>query len=131
MKIHDDHLYHGAALIQVAEDKEFTAINSLKIGNKIHRTAYKINDKIALYLKYASNKTEPHNEYIFTFQKQHLKDLRSIFKIYPNTYISLVCVHDREICCLSLYETLPLKKGIVFHWFYGFLFHNTFITVTS
>lgn len=30
-----------------------------------------------------------------------------------------------------LYETLPLKKGIVFHWFYGFLFHNTFITVTS
>jgi len=25
----------------------------------------------------------------------------------------------------------PLKKGIVFHWFYGFLFHNTFITVTS
>ncbi|WP_020585640.1 hypothetical protein [Desulfobacter curvatus] len=31
----------------------------------------------------------------------------------------------------SLYETLPSKKGIAFHWLYGFLFHNTFITVTN
>lgn len=30
-----------------------------------------------------------------------------------------------------LYETLSPKKGIIFRLFYGFLFHNTFITVTS
>ena len=30
-----------------------------------------------------------------------------------------------------LYETLSHKRGIVSRWFYGFLFHNTFITVTN
>lgn len=34
MKIHDDHLYHGAALTQIAEDDQFTAINALKLGGK-------------------------------------------------------------------------------------------------
>ncbi|HBT88795.1 MAG TPA: hypothetical protein DEB50_10130 [Desulfobacter sp.] len=42
-----------------------------------------------------------------------------IFRVLDNLFI------------LFLYETLPLKKGIVFYWFYGFLFHNTFITVTK
>ncbi len=32
MTIHDDHMYHGAALIQIAEHPQFTAINSLKLG---------------------------------------------------------------------------------------------------
>ena len=31
MNIKDDHFYHGAALIQIAEDKRFTAINALKV----------------------------------------------------------------------------------------------------
>jgi len=29
MKIADDHLYHGAALLQIAEHAQFTAINRL------------------------------------------------------------------------------------------------------
>ena len=51
MRIHDDHMYHGAALIQVAEHKSFTAINALKTSSGLHRNAYKINDEIGLYLK--------------------------------------------------------------------------------
>lgn len=34
MKIHDDHLYHGAALTQIAEHPLFIAINALKVGGK-------------------------------------------------------------------------------------------------
>jgi len=105
LKIHDDHMYHGSALIQVAEHKRFTAINSLKVGSNIHRNAYKINAETALYLKYASKKTNAHDEYAFTFSKQHLSDLKKIHKANPKTFISMVCVGDREICCLS-YEKL-------------------------
>jgi hypothetical protein len=51
MKIHDDHLYHGAALTQIAEHHLFTAINALKIGDNTIRVAYRINDLIAVYFK--------------------------------------------------------------------------------
>lgn len=105
MKIRDDHLYHGAALIQVAEHKQFTAINSLKVGAQIHPNAYKVNDEIALYLKYATKKTRAHSEYIFNFSKQHLSDLQKIQRGNPKTFAALVCVGAREVCCIS-YEEL-------------------------
>ncbi|MEM5733727.1 hypothetical protein AAEI00_18710 [Shewanella algae] len=117
MKVHDNHLYHGAALIQVAEHKSFTAINSLKIGAKIHPNAYKINDEIALYLKYATKKTRAHSEYIFTFTPPHLTELSNIRKGNTKTYIALVCVGAREICCISYEELVAMidarkaKKG--------------------
>lgn len=105
MKICDYHMYHGAALIQVAEDERFTAINSLKTGTELHHNAYKINDEIVLFLKYASDIKPPHNEYLFTFTREHLKALKEIYKTNPSTFIAMVCVGDREICCLS-YEEL-------------------------
>ncbi len=108
MKIHDDHMFHGAALIQVAEHKRFTAINSLKIGAKLHRNAYKINDEIGLYLKYASKKTKAHDEYMFTFTREHLKDLEKIHKANSSTFVAMVCVGEREICCLSYDELAKL-----------------------
>ncbi len=111
MKIHDDHMYHGAALIQVAEHKNFTAINALKVGKITHRNSYKINDKIALHIKYATNKIKPSEEYVFTFSKQHLNDLKSIHKVHPKTFVALVCVKDREICCLSYSELRGLVKA--------------------
>ena len=46
MHIDDDHLYHGSALIQIAEHPHFTAINSLKVKGKLVRAAYKINDQM-------------------------------------------------------------------------------------
>lgn len=117
MKIHDDHMFHGSALIQVAEHKRFTAINTLKTGSKLHRNAYKINDEIGLYLKYGRKKTKAHKEYLFNFARQHLNDLGKIHKANPNTYIAMICVGDREICCLSYNELVNLidarktKKG--------------------
>lgn len=101
MKIHDDHMYHGAALIQVAEDPRFTAINALKIGGTVIPVAYKINDEIALYLKYASKPTPTFKEYAFTFTSAHLADLNKISLANQKTFIALVCIKDREICCLS------------------------------
>jgi hypothetical protein len=101
LKVHDDHLYHGAALIQIAEHAQFTAINSLSLGKKTIHTAYKVNNDIAVYLKYASKPTGTFSEYVFTFTNEHLSEIKSIARISPKTFVVLVCVKDREICCLS------------------------------
>ena len=111
MKIEINHMYHGAALIQVAEDKRFTAINHLESDKQVQQNAYKVNDKIGLYLKYSRQKTKAHNENQFTFNTDHLRSLASIHTVTSNLYIALVCVSDKEICCLS-YTTLQdmIKK---------------------
>ena len=54
MKINDDHMYHGAALIQIAEDPRFTAINVFQGGEGVSRSAFRINADIGVFLKYAT-----------------------------------------------------------------------------
>lgn len=117
MHIHDDHMFHGAALIQIAEQPQFTAINSLRVGGVRVPVAYKVNDEIALYLKYASKPTATYKEYIFTFTIEHLGTLAQIKAANPKTFVALVCVKEREICCISYDELMSLvarrkaKKG--------------------
>jgi hypothetical protein len=101
MTIDDDHLYHGAALIQIAEDPQFTAINSLALPSGVSRSAYRINDSIAVYLKYASKPKGAVKEYQFTFTKEHLDELEAISEVAPDLFVALVCVQAREICCLT------------------------------
>lgn len=111
MHVDDDHLYHGAALIQVAEHPQFTAINPLKVQGRIVPVAYKINDEIALYLKYSSKPTKPYGEYPFTFGQGHLECLKTIDKTRLDTFVALICVEDREVCCLSYNELIGLIHG--------------------
>ena len=101
MYIDDDHLYHGSALFQIAEHPQFTAINSLKVKGEVVRAAYKINDHIAVYLKYAAKPHGTYKEYVFTFRKDHLETIESISEANPQTFIALVCVKGRQICCLT------------------------------
>jgi hypothetical protein len=108
MKIHDDHLFHGSALIQIAEHPQFTAINALKLGARVVRVAYRVNDDIAVYFKYASKPTPAYKEYVFTFTKEHLAELSKIAQATPKTFVALVCVMDREICCITHAEVLEL-----------------------
>ena len=100
MKITDEHLYHGAVLNQIAEHPQFTAINALKVKGKISRSAFKVNDDIAVYLKIASKPKGKYREYLFTFNNRHIKELRDINSAGNDLHLALVCVKDREICCL-------------------------------
>ena len=100
MKVDDDHLYHGAALIQIAEHPQFTTINSFKLTTGVSRSAYKINDEIGVYLKYASKPTPAFKEYVFTFRREHLNELKEIALKVEKVFMALVCVAAREICCL-------------------------------
>jgi hypothetical protein len=58
-EIEDQHVYHGAALTQIAEDDEFTAINPLDLLGKRLNSAFRINDNIGIYLKYNSVRRNP------------------------------------------------------------------------
>lgn len=105
LRINQDHLYHGAALTQIAEHEQFTAINAVRVRNRPHRSAFRINDTHCVYLKYATKPTKPYNEYIFTFQTTHLDDLRRLSQKCDKLFLALICVQDHEICLIS-YETL-------------------------
>lgn len=100
MKIRDNHKYHGAALDQIAEHDLFTAINVLKVKGKVSRSAYRVNDSIAVYLKYATRPQGRFKEYVFTFTQDHLAELEEIASTGDRLFLALVCVKDREICCV-------------------------------
>ncbi len=105
MKIDDDHLYHGAALNQIAEDPHFTAINVLSADGLHLRNSYRINDDIGVHLKYATSPVGSAREYKFTVSAEHLADLGTLKAKVDRLFVGLVCVKDRHICCLK-YEQL-------------------------
>jgi hypothetical protein len=104
MHIHDDHMYHGAALTQIAEHPAFTAINAFKNNGEKSRCAFRINDGIGIYVKYASAPKGAYSEYPFTFRRQHLEELALLNEKCGKVFAVLVCIRDKEICVLSLYE---------------------------
>jgi len=108
MKINDDHLYHGAALIQIAEHDQFTAINAFTYRGGKSRSAFRINDEIGVYLKYSSKPTPRFKEYPFAFRSENLEELKALRKKTSSVFIALVCVKDRHICCLPYNDLLEL-----------------------
>ena len=112
MRINDDHMYHGAALLQIAEDPRFTAINSIEVSGQRSRSAYRINDNTGIFLKYASKPSINLGEYPFTFTGAHLQELDAVDSQMTNTFIALVCVEDREIACLALPQLQKLVDAV-------------------
>jgi hypothetical protein len=108
MKIADDHMYHGAALIQIAEHPQFTSINSFKIKSEVFHNTFGINDGICVHLKYASKPKGKYNEYVFTFTKDHLDQLARISGVTDKLFLGLVCVAGKEICALPYAELVAL-----------------------
>jgi len=104
MRIANDHLYHGAALIQIAEHPRFTAINSLTVKGTVLRSAYRINDDIGVFLKYANHPNPSFGEYLFNFDPGHRRELEQIEQVTDRLFLALVCVDAREICCLAYSE---------------------------
>ena len=97
MKIRDDHMFHGSALLQIAEDPRFTAINSIALGGTKSRSAYRINDTIGVYLKYASKPSRNLGEYQFTFSSRHFEELSEISEKVKKTFLALVKATSRKI----------------------------------
>ena len=108
MKIHDDHMYHGSALIQIAEHPEFTAINSLKVKGTVLHNSYKINDAIGVHFKYASASTKAFRESAHSpFRKTNLTSCLRFLEVVEQT-LSWTCVRQRPRDLLSFVR--PTKK---------------------
>jgi len=109
MKIQEEHKFHGAALIQIAEHPRFTAINPLVLSGKSMKNFYRINDKIAVYLRYANTTTRTHKEHVFTFNQEHFNTLHSVLDTVDEIFIVFVCAIGKEICCVPYFELLTMK----------------------
>lgn len=108
MKIDNDHMYHGAALIQIAEHPKFTSINSLKVKTVVVENGYEVNDGIGVLLKYARKPVGRFGEYLFGFTQENLGDIVRIDSATNSLFLALVCVKAREICSLSYQEFCAL-----------------------
>ncbi|GAB7214259.1 hypothetical protein [Dickeya oryzae] len=101
MKIRLEHQYIGAAIMQIAEHDQFTAINYINVNERKVNNAFLINNHCVIFCKYATE----HNingEYVFTFNKDHIEQIEDIKEQKSvEIYICLVCVSASEICCLS------------------------------
>jgi len=102
MRINDDHLYHGAALTQIAEWPTFKAINAFETqpGEK-SRSAFIVNHDTGIYLKYATSPVGAFKEYVFTFTDANLAEMAVLKAQHPQTFIVLVCRTAKEICVLT------------------------------
>lgn len=112
MKIRLEQQNIGAAVMQIAEHDQFTAINTLTInGNKISN-AFLVNHDTAVLCKYSS---EPNSigGYVFTYNEEHMENISELSEKYGKIYFGLVCVEDGEICCLSkeqFYQLIDYRK---------------------
>ena len=106
--IREEHLYHGAVLNQIADHKQFTAINALKVKGKTSRCAFKVNDDIAVYVKYALKPVRTYREYVFQFTKANLRELANTDRAGNNLHLALVCAKDKEICCFPYQQLVRL-----------------------
>ena len=113
VKIFNRHLYHGSALLQVAEHEEFTSINRVDLDHTEHHSAFEVNEGVGIFLKYATTPTD-NGEYQFGFTGANLDDIDALKGDLGDAYAVLV-IHDairgnKEICCITHYQLFWLKR---------------------
>lgn len=111
MKINVEHMYLGAALMQIAESSSFTAINEFLFQGKRVDNVFLINNQVVLYLKYGTAPTA-NGCYQFNFKSSQLDEVKKIKDIFPKTYMGLVCVEGAEICCIDANNIIDISDQI-------------------
>lgn len=102
MKIRTEHQTLGAALMQIAEDDSFTAINPLRLGGEKINNAFLINTDTCLFLKYRQEPVGTHKEYVFTFSPDVIASISAAKKSYTKIFLGMVCVEGQEVCCIDI-----------------------------
>jgi hypothetical protein len=101
MKINDDHMYHGAALTQIADHPTFKAVNAFWLNGKKSTCAFRVNDTTGVYIKYAAAPHGSAREYVFTFSAAHLAELATLREHCTHVFVVMVCIKTKEICVIS------------------------------
>ena len=111
MKIRTEHQNLGAALMQIAEDDNFTAINPLRLRGAKINNAFLINADTCLFLKYGQEPKGAHQEYKFTFSSDVLDSIELSTEFYQKIFIGLVCVEDQEICLIDMEQMTEMLQA--------------------
>jgi hypothetical protein len=115
MKINDDHMYHGAALTQIAEHPTFKAINAFWQNGKNLRAHSALMIPLASTFKYAGAPRGAAREYVFTFSKPNLDELKTLREHCTSVFVALICIQTKEICVISfgqLQKLVGLRKSV-------------------
>jgi hypothetical protein len=100
MKIQEQDIYHGAALMQIVEHDSFKALNKAdaRYGH------YLVNKDIRLWIKYASSENGP---WQFTLNNTDLEAIDGDRTMDRTVYLVLIC-GKHSICCLDASELANL-----------------------
>ncbi|HCC05350.1 TPA: hypothetical protein DEP58_03525 [Patescibacteria group bacterium] len=96
--------YYGAAICRIIKHPTYQRI----IGCKNMSSAYIVNDAV-VYFKHSTKRLTP---WQFTFQNNHLQDLKELKTKFNKVYIALICGDD-GICCISYDEFLLITSNSV------------------
>lgn len=94
--MHNFEFYHGAAVIKIVHSGHFKTVESFGKNN----SSYLVDEKIGLYIKYSQKRMSP---WIFTFDKEHIKEVKDMLDLLNNVFVVFVCSDD-GICCLNWKE---------------------------
>ena len=100
MKTTTDHVYHGIALAQIVQYQAFKALNR---ADSLYGH-YVVNDKIRLFVKYATRRVPP---WSFTFRPRDWTAIKADIHSGAKTFAILVC-GDKTVCCLDQQELSEL-----------------------
>jgi hypothetical protein len=87
--------YHGAAIARLIRVEESVAIKVR--AHAQCRSAYVLDDRVALYVKYSTNRLSP---WTFAFKIVHQEEIASLRAEFDDALVVLVCGFD-GVACLS------------------------------
>lgn len=89
--------YHGVALARLLRSGRSDPIS---IGvHPDYRSAYVIEDVVAVYVKYSTNRLTP---WTFAFRPEHQDEIDELCGELDETFIALVCGDDGVACLTSM-----------------------------
>lgn len=90
--------YHGAVLARLVRAGGSTAVQC-----GLHprfRSAYVLNECIAMYVKYSANRLSP---WMFRFRAEHRNEILKLGEEFQEVFIALICGFD-GVACMSAQE---------------------------
>lgn len=100
MKIQEQDIYHGPALMQIVEHQSFKALNRASL----HYGHYLVNTDRQVFVKYRKTRRSP---WQFVFQPDELSAISTAMSSNGRVFVCLVCGHT-TICALNEDEVVQI-----------------------
>lgn len=99
--------YHGAALARLLRADGSPAIKLR--WHPRYRSAYVLEERIAVYMKYSTNRLSP---WTFVFKREHQREIATLCDEFDETFVTLVCGSNGVACLSSAEYQAVLDSGL-------------------